>query len=98
MCVEFIIATIAHSPSPSEIPLLPIDEKEMYLTNKWASGEPLERRGKGPWSVVLWSDDKHVLKEVTRQIRDALGLTWEDSEVLARQVEELVSLRYVGNR
>jgi E3 ubiquitin-protein ligase UBR1 len=92
ICIDFIINTVQYSILPSELPLMPKNEKELLSPAGYATGEMPDRRGKGPWSVVLWADDKHVLKEVTRQVRDALGVTWEEGEVLARQVEELVSI------
>ena len=90
LCLEFIIQVLQHSPLPTAYGRLPKDEIEMRLAEN-NTGEPRERRGKGPWAVILWADDKHVWKEVTRQIRDALGASWESSERYAKQVEEVVS-------
>lgn len=90
LCLEFIIQVLPNSPLPSEYGRLPKDEIEMRLA-EISTGEGREKRGKGPWSVVLWSDEKHVAKEVTRQIRDALGVTWETAERYAKEVEEVVS-------
>jgi E3 ubiquitin-protein ligase UBR1 len=91
ICIEFIITTLQHSPLPTEFSILPKDQETMMAATTMPTGEPVERRGIGPWSVVLWTDDKHVLRENTRQIRDALGVSWDEAEVLAKQTDELVS-------
>jgi len=90
LCLEFIIQVLQHSPLPTEYGILPKDEITMRLAED-NTGEGRERRGKGPWSVILWSDEKHVVREVTRQIRDALGVSWETAERYAKEVEEVVS-------
>ncbi|ORY35607.1 ubiquitin-protein ligase [Naematelia encephala] len=88
ICVEFILQTLQHSPTPNELGNLPNDQEKMQ-SGEENTGEPADRRGKGPWSVVLWADEKHVVKEVTRQIRDALGCSWETALKWAREVEEV---------
>jgi E3 ubiquitin-protein ligase UBR1 len=52
---------------------------------------PRDLRGKGPWSVVVWADDKHTAKEFTRQIRDAAGVSHKTAETYTREIEEVVS-------
>ena len=97
ICLDFIIDTMQHSPQPSEYGSLPLDEKELKdPLPDCGTGEPKDKRALGPWSVVLWTDDKHVLKEVARQIRDALGCKYEDAERYAREVESEVSVRGAG--
>lgn len=90
MCIEFIIHTIEHSHLPSEYGLLPKTEKEMRSSDG-PTGEPKERRGAGPWAVVLWQDDRHVLKELARQIRDGVGVKWEVAEQWVREAIAVVS-------
>ena len=79
-----------HSPLASEHSTLPKDQDEL-VAGFGGSGEVLDRRGRGPWSVVFWADEKHVIKEVTRQIRDALGVNWAVAEKLAKEAEQVVS-------
>ena len=55
------------------------------------TGVPWKFRGCGPWSVVVWADEKHTAKEFTRQIRDATGVEWETAEQYVRDIEERVS-------
>ena len=95
LCLEFIIQVFIHSPLPTEYGNLPKDEIEMRLAEN-NTGEARERRGKGPWSVVLWADEKHVAKEVTRQIRDSLGVSWETAERHAEEVEGVVGRLLTG--
>jgi E3 ubiquitin-protein ligase UBR1 len=90
LCLEYIITTLVHSPLPSTFPVIPKDMEAMTSSDDDQTGEPPERRGKGPWSVTLWSDEKHVMKEVTRQVRDSLGIPWGEAEVIAQQADELV--------
>jgi E3 ubiquitin-protein ligase UBR1 len=42
--------------------------------------------------VIVWADEKHTAKEVTRQIRDATGVEWQVAEQYAKDIEERVSL------
>lgn len=90
VCLEFIIATLEHSLMPSELANLPQNLAEM-LQGVGGTAEPKETRDKGPWSVAFYSDDKHVLREVTRQIKDALGVSAETAEQLAKEADEKVS-------
>jgi len=92
VCLEFVIGTLEHSLLPSELGKLPKDLEEM-LNGVGGTAEPRESRDKGPWSVAVYSDDKHVLREVTRQMRDALGVSWETAEQLAKEADEKVSRR-----
>lgn len=55
------------------------------------TGEPKDKRGTGPWAVVLWQDDRHVLKELARQVRDGLGVKWEVAEQWVREAITVVS-------
>lgn len=55
------------------------------------TGEPKDKRGAGPWAVVLWQDDRHVLKELARQVRDGLGVKWEVAEQWVREAITVVS-------
>ena len=91
ICLEFTIQVLQHSQRPQEHGDLPKDEASMRLPES-VTGEAREKRGKGPWSVILWADEKHVAKEVTRQVRDALGVRWETAEGYVREVEEMVSI------
>ncbi|WVO13455.1 hypothetical protein L204_101071 [Cryptococcus depauperatus] len=84
ICIEFIIHTIEHSHLLSEFGQLPKTEEEMRTADS-PTGEPKEKRGKGPWAVVLWQDDRHVLKEIARQVRDGLGIKWELADSWARE-------------
>jgi len=95
LCLEFIIQVLQYGPPPTEYGNLPKDEIDMRLAEE-NTGEAREKRGKGPWSVVLWADEKHVAKEVTRQIRDALGVSWETAERYAKEVEEVVRNRILA--
>lgn len=55
------------------------------------TGEPKDKRGAGPWAAVLWQDDRHVLKELARQVRDGLGVKWEVAEQWVREAITVVS-------
>jgi E3 ubiquitin-protein ligase UBR1 len=90
VCLEFVIGTMEHSFLPSELGNLPKDLDEM-LAGVGGTAESEEKRCLGPWSVAFYSDDKHVLKEIARQIRDALGVSLETAEQLAKEAEQLVS-------
>lgn len=91
ICIEFIIETLQHSLLHSEFNKFPKNEEEMRKPET-QTGHPKEKRGEGPWSVVLWADDKHVAREVTRQIRDATGCKWDHAEKLTKEVEHIVRL------
>lgn len=88
--LDFIIAVLQFSPPTSEYGTLPNTEEEMREPEK-VTARPKEQRGTGPWSVVIWADDRHTIKEVTRQIRDACGVSLETAEAWAREAEEVVS-------
>jgi E3 ubiquitin-protein ligase UBR1 len=88
--IEFIITVMQHSPLPNDFGKLPTTRAEMWQGNG-PSGEPKDRRGRGPWAVTAWADEKHVLREVTRQFRDALGVTWDTAERYAKEMDEVVS-------
>lgn len=88
--VEFIIGALQHSALPNDFGKLPATRTEMQA-GTGSSGEPAERRGLGPWAVTAWADDRHVLREVTRQFRDALGVTWDTAERYAKEMDEVVS-------
>ncbi|WRT68366.1 uncharacterized protein IL334_005342 [Kwoniella shivajii] len=88
--LEFIIQTLQHSLLPSEYGHLPKTEEEMKNMNmEFQTGESKDKRSKGPWGVVMWQDEKHVLREMTRQLRDALGIKWEIAEQWIREVDEV---------
>ncbi|KAK8854813.1 hypothetical protein IAR55_003552 [Kwoniella newhampshirensis] len=86
--LEFIIQTMQHALLPSEYGRLPKTEVEMKTTDI-STGDAKDKRGKGPWGVVMWQDEKHVLKEMTRQVRDALGIEWTVAEQWVREVDEV---------
>lgn len=88
--LDYIITTLQFSPQTSDFGKLPKDEAEMLQPEK-VTGLPKTIRSPGPWSVIIWGDDRHTTREVTRQIRDAVGVTWEVAEGWAREVEEVVS-------
>jgi E3 ubiquitin-protein ligase UBR1 len=90
LVLEFIIHTLQNSPMPKKFGSLPATRDQ--LKNIGPSGEPMERRMNGPWAVTGWADDKHVLKEVTRQFRDALGVTMSVAEKYAKEMDEVVSV------
>lgn len=90
VCLEFVIGTLEHSFLPSELGNLPKDLDEM-LAGVGGTAESEEKRSQGPWSVAFYSDDKHVLKEMARQVRDALGVSWETAEQLSKEAEHIVS-------
>jgi len=90
ICLEFVIGTLEHSFLPSELGNLPKDLNEM-LAGVGGTAESEEKRTQGPWSVAFYSDDKHVLKEIARQVRDALGVSWETAEQLSKEAEHIVS-------
>lgn len=90
--IEFIIRVLQHSPLPNDFGKLPATRAEMWM-GTGPSGEPKDRRARGPWAVTGWADDKHVLREVTRQFRDALGVTWEVADKAAKEMDEVVSIR-----
>lgn len=88
--IEFIISALQHSALPNDFGKLPATVAELRNGNG-PSGEPAERRGRGPWAVTAWADDRHVLREITRQFRDALGVTWDTAERYAKEMDEVVS-------
>nr|XP_019044649.1 ubiquitin-protein ligase [Kwoniella bestiolae CBS 10118]OCF23579.1 ubiquitin-protein ligase [Kwoniella bestiolae CBS 10118] len=88
MVLEFIIQTLQHSLIPSEYGHLPKTEEELKNSEQ-PTGESRERRDKGPWAVVMWQDEKHVSREMSRQLRDALGIKWEVAEQWVREVDEV---------
>lgn len=90
ICLEFIIKTAQHSHLPMEHGILPKDETEMRGADR-PTGEAQTSRSKGPWGVTLWADEKHVVKEVARQIRDAIGIGYEEAERFTKEVEDIVS-------
>ena len=95
VCLEFVIGTLEHSFLPSELGNLPKDINEM-LAGVGGTAESEEKRCLGPWSVAFYSDDKHVLKEIARQVRDALGVSLETAEQLSKEAEQIVSVLMDG--
>jgi E3 ubiquitin-protein ligase UBR1 len=92
--LDFVITAFQFSPQTSEFGHLPATQDEMREPEA-VTGLIKGQRGRGPWSVIIWGDDRHTINEVTRQIRDSCGVTWEIAERWAREVEEVVSLRLV---
>ena len=90
ICLEFVINTMEHAPPPSTFSELPKDQQDMMYENNYSS-ENLDRRVAGPWSVVLWADEKHVVKEVTRQIRDSMRVQWKAAAYMVREMEDQAS-------
>lgn len=90
ICLEFVIRAFQTSPLPADYTRLPKDLETMKEGDVLTSAEDAEGRAKGPWSVVLYSDDKHVQREVARQIRDALGVSLEIAERCTREIEQMV--------
>lgn len=86
ICLEFIIGTLEHAPLPSELSTLPSTVEEL-LAGFGGTAEGKEQRSQGPWSVAVYSDEKHTVKEVARQLRHALGISMDHAEPLAREVE-----------
>ena len=82
---------LEHAQMPSELDKLP-ENLQSLLSGHGGTAEPKEKRSQGPWSVAVFTDDKHVLKEMIRQFRDALGVSPETAEQLARETEEMVSV------
>jgi E3 ubiquitin-protein ligase UBR1 len=92
--IDFIIETLQYSPQPNDFGKLASTADIMAAgldPHSRTTSEPIERRGLSPWSVILWSDDKHVLRETTRQIRDGTGFEWKKSTKIAREAEVVVS-------
>lgn len=92
--LDFVIETLQHSPSPADFSQLSATAEAMRAgldLHTRGSSEPIERRGLPPWSCVLWADEKHVLREVTRQIRDGTGCEWKRAMRMAREAELVVS-------
>jgi E3 ubiquitin-protein ligase UBR1 len=90
ICLDYIVGAFQYSPLFSEMGLLPKDEIDMRMETR-CSGETEQNRALGPWSVTLWSDEKHVLRETTRQIRDGMGVTTEVAAKWAKETEDIVS-------
>ncbi|KLT39021.1 ubiquitin-protein ligase [Cutaneotrichosporon oleaginosum] len=88
ICVEYIIAAFERSALPNDYGKLPATREEMAEGNI-PSAEPAELRGKGPWAIVAWADERHGLREVTRQFRDATGLLWDVAERDAKEWDEV---------
>ena len=88
-CLEFLVNTLQYSPLPNTLSNLPKNIEEMQEL-KGGTEEPPESR-EGPWSVVMWADEKHVAKEVARQLRDALGISMDRALRYTKQADEIVS-------
>ncbi|KAK4688583.1 hypothetical protein P7C73_g1533, partial [Tremellales sp. Uapishka_1] len=88
MCLEFIITTMQYASLPNDLAHLPKDDKE-FRTFDRNTAEPKDKRPRGPWSVIMWSDEKHVMQEMTRQIRDAMAVGWDVGEQWAREADEI---------
>ncbi|KAL7423887.1 E3 ubiquitin-protein ligase ubr1 [Cryptotrichosporon argae] len=92
IALEYVLIVFQASPMPSEYGRLPATVADMLGETE---GEPHEQsqphersQAQGPWAVTAYADDKHVLKEVTRQIRDAIGCDWADASRYAKDMEE----------
>jgi E3 ubiquitin-protein ligase UBR1 len=44
-------------------------------------------------SLILWGDEKHTTKEVTRQLSHATGISTAEAAILANELDKQVSLR-----
>lgn len=88
-CIEYIISTLVFAHSPRDFGNLPNTEDEMM---RWAGPTSCDVDNRaGPYAVVIYSDEKHTSVEVTRQVRDALGVQWAEAERITRELEEAVS-------
>lgn len=80
--IKFIIDTIAHSPTeftpPTNIPQV----KSLPTLKPESQSEP------GPWSVVLWNDERHSFDEVIEQVSLAIDCSHSTSRTAAEHVDQ----------
>ena len=82
--IKFIIDTIAHSPTeftpPSNIPKV----KSLPTLKPDTPSEA------GPWSVVLWNDERHSFDEVIEQVSLAVDCSHSASRQVAERIDKHV--------
>ncbi|TIA88406.1 hypothetical protein E3P81_03498 [Wallemia ichthyophaga] len=82
--IKFIIDTIAHSPTeftpPTNIPQV----KSLPTLKPESQSEP------GPWSVVLWNDERHSFDEVIEQVSLAIDCSHSTSRTAAEHGREVL--------
>lgn len=89
--LDYVIHTLSQTSwNPNEYSRLPKDEQAMMLRANPIAGVSEGDGSAEMLSVVALSDDKHVMREVVRQIKDATGGTHEQAEKLARELDHTV--------
>ncbi|TIC25242.1 hypothetical protein E3Q12_01043 [Wallemia mellicola] len=80
--LRFIIDTIAHSPSeftpPNNVPKV----------KSLATSKPNTPTDAGPWSVVLWNDERHSFDEVIEQVSLAIDCYHSVSRSVAERIDK----------
>lgn len=92
-CVDYIISILQISVPAGEWGILPADLQEMTTSyNEDWTPLPPEIRKKGPWAVVVYTDDKHNEPEVIRQVEHAMGIDYQEASDIVRQMDGYVRL------
>lgn len=70
--LDFICTALAASPATMAPPSSPQNIPQMPSFSDLQQGRPSASSEKGPWSVVLWNDEKHSYDQVILQLCRAL--------------------------
>jgi E3 ubiquitin-protein ligase UBR1 len=93
VCIEYIIETFQSAPPPENYGKLPKDLKEM--TTAWGLNytclDDAAKRAEGPWSVAVFTDERHNEPELLRQMQHATGADMDDCQDWVTEMDTLVS-------
>jgi E3 ubiquitin-protein ligase UBR1 len=98
ICIEYIIETFQCAPPPEDHGKLPKDKTELKTTwgIKHTHQHDKAKRAEGPWSVAIFTDERHNEPELVRQMQHATGADYEDCQEWVRELDTLVSLVSAG--
>jgi hypothetical protein len=91
--MEFVIDTFSCAPPPDHYGKLPKDMKELQTMwgAKHTNVRDDDKRAEGPWSIAIYSDDRHCEPELVRQMQHATGADYDDCHDWVRELDSLVS-------
>lgn len=94
----FILATLELAP-PTATPPKTAAAVRQILTPAERGRGAVDSSGRGPWSIVLWNDEKHNFHQVIDQVRRALGQDTTSRDFATRvalNVDVYVCARHCG--
>jgi hypothetical protein len=90
LVVEYIILVLIQTPEVEAYGQLPESKEQLESHSCKYSSVPEGERGP-PFAVVIYGTDRHTATEVTRQIRDAMGVSLQEANYITRELDTVVS-------